>query len=60
MSTFVTAQIYILWICYFLTHVFPELKVLQIHKYIFTNNTYKAQIQICTKYFYKLHFLELY
>ncbi len=28
MSTFVTAQIYIFWICYFQTHVFPELKVL--------------------------------
>jgi hypothetical protein len=51
MSTFVTAQIYILWICYFLTHVSPELKVLKIHKYIFTNIAYKALILICTKYF---------
>ncbi len=52
MSTFVTAQIYILLICYFPTHVFPELKVLQIHNYIFTNITYKALIQICTTYFF--------
>jgi hypothetical protein len=51
MSTFVTAQIYIFWICYFQTHVFPELKVLQIHKYIFTNIAYKALILICTNIF---------
>jgi hypothetical protein len=54
MSTFVTAQIYILWICYFLTHVFPELKVLQIHTSLQIH--IKLKFRFVQNIFYKFYF----